>query len=102
LHAAATNSIPTSNFHPFSRRRDQKAVRSKGLRRRGAVCGVAAPTSESPQAANYASRHPLRRVSLRPTPRRSHRRLTPFFHALLRPRIVGRCRPRSPAFVLRE
>jgi hypothetical protein len=39
---------------------------------------------ESPQAAKDAPRHRPRRASLHPAPRRSQRRLTPFFSSLLR------------------
>src|SRR6476620_4864491 len=53
---------------------EQKASHRKRLRRRGAVCGVAAPLR--------CHRHRRRRVSWHPAPRRSQRRLTPFFSSL--------------------
>jgi hypothetical protein len=45
-----------------------------------------------------APRHRLRRGSLHPTPRRSQRRLTPFFHALLAGRgsVMSFRKPRRP------
>jgi hypothetical protein len=45
-------------------------------------CGGAGPSAASPLLPD-APRHRLRRGSLHPTPRRSQRRLTPFFHGLL-------------------
>src|SRR6266550_7163859 len=45
-------------------------------------CGGAGPSAASPLLPD-AQRHRLRRGSLHPTPRRSQRRLTPFFSSLL-------------------
>src|SRR6266498_5169202 len=45
-------------------------------------CGGAGPSAASPLLPD-APRHRLRRGSLHPTPRRSQRRPTPFFHGLL-------------------
>ncbi len=45
-------------------------------------CGGAEPSAASPLLSD-ALRHRLRRSSLHPTPRRSQRRLTPFFSNLL-------------------
>src|SRR5712691_8054411 len=45
-------------------------------------CGGAGPSAASPLLSD-AQRHRPRRGSLHPTPRRSQRRLTPFFSSLL-------------------
>src|SRR6266508_6145134 len=57
-------------------------------------CGGAGPSAASPLLPD-APRHRLRRVSLHPTPRRSQRRLTPFFHALLAAAVLTSCLPAS-------
>src|SRR5437588_9633661 len=84
-HLAARENIPDYLVSLLFARRERKACRRKRLRRRRAVCGVAAPPRCIQQR--------LRRGALHPTPRRSQRRLTPFFSSLLG---AGRLAPPDP------
>src|SRR6266542_3311523 len=80
LRIAATSSVPTSCCFPLSVAASKRPSAPRG-------CGGAGPSAASPLLPD-APRHRLRRGSLHPTPRRSQRRLTPFFYGLLGPGIA--------------
>src|ERR1700693_2632390 len=65
---------------------DKKLPRSQGAASKGppaaSGCGGAGPSAASALLSD-AQRHRPRRASLHPAPRRSQRRLTPFFHGPL-------------------
>src|SRR6266542_3543505 len=74
---------------PFAEKTSR--LKSAGSKRPATAsgCGGAGPSAASALLSD-APRHRPRRASLHPTPRRSQRRLTPFFSSLLRRAALDR------------